>query len=156
MSPASNQRFSALRLPVDLRLRRILVVDSDDTSREILLRRLAALHLHELRVASSGMEAYDLLQRAEVPIDLLITELDLPGHDGYALIRSIRNSRDLADPQIAIIAVSGVKDGQILSRLQRLDVVSLLVKPVTGRKLFDAISVALRNTKPRPPEVKTL
>lgn len=117
---------------------------------------LARLHLGEVREAVNSAEAYDILQRAEVPVDLLITELNLPGHDGFALIRSIRASPDLPDPNIAIVALSTSRDGNMLSRLQKLDVVSLLVKPVGSRVLFERIIQALRHVKPRPPEVKTL
>ena len=147
---------NTLRLPVDLRLRRILLVDPDNRARLSIRRMLARLHLGEVREAVNSAEAYDVLQRAEVPVDLLITELNLPGHDGFALIRSIRNSPDLPDPHIAIVAMSAHRDGNILSRLQKLDVASLLVKPVGSRVLFERITQALRNVKPRPPEVKTL
>lgn len=147
---------NALRLPVDIRVRRILLVEPDNRVRLSICRMLARLHLGEVREAVNSAEAYDILQRAEVPVDLLITELNLPGHDGFALIRSIRNSPDLPDPNIAIVALSSSRDGNMLSRLQKLDVVSLLVKPVGSRVLFERIIQALRHVKPRPPEVKTL
>jgi PleD family two-component response regulator len=147
---------NALRLPVDLRLRRILLVDPDNRTRLSVRRMLDRLHLGEVREAVNSAEAYDILQRAEVPVDLLITELDLPVHDGFALIRGIRNSPELPDPHIAIVAMSTQRDGNILSRLQKLDVVSLLVKPVGSRVLFVRIIQALRSVKPRPPDVKTL
>ena len=147
---------SSLRLPVDLRLRRILLVDPDNRVRLSVRRMLARLHLGEVREAVSGAEAYDVLQRAEVPVDLLITELNLPGHDGYALIRGIRNSPDLSDPNMAIVALTDTRDGTTLSRLQKLDVVGIVVKPVGSRALFEQIVLALRSVKPKPPEVKIL
>lgn len=147
---------SSLRLPVDLRLRRILLVDPDNKTRLSVLRMLSRLHLGEVREAVNSAEAYDVLQRAEVPVDLMITELNLPVHDGFALIRSIRNSPDLPDPNIAIVALSESRDGTTLSRLQKLDVASLLIKPVGSRMLFERIILALRSVKPKPPEVKTL
>ena len=156
VSSLPHSGTNSLRLPVDLRLRRILLVEPDNRLRLSICRMLARLHLGEVREAVNSAEAYDVLQRAEVPVDLLITELDLPVHDGFALIRSIRNSPDLPDPNIAIVAMSDSRDGVVLTRLQKLDVVSLLVKPVGSRILFERIIQALRNVKPRPPEVKTL
>jgi len=154
--PLPHSGTSNLRLPVDIRLRRILLVDPDNRSRTAVMTMLARLHLGEVREAVNSSEAYDVLQRSEVPIDLLITELDLPVHDGFALIRSIRNSPDLPDPSIAIVAMAASVDGNTLSRLQKVDVVSLLVKPVGSKMLFDRILLALRSVKPKPPEVKTL
>src|SRR3546814_1926263 len=67
---------SSLRLQVDLRLRRILLVDQDKRTRQSVQRMLARLHLGEVREAVNSAEAYDVLQRAAVPVDRKSTSLN--------------------------------------------------------------------------------
>ncbi|WP_341703895.1 response regulator [Ferrovibrio sp.] len=140
-----------MRLPVDIRLRRILLADPDEAARTSLMRMLARLQLGDVRETTTSTETYDILQRAEVPIDLLITELTLPPHDGFALIRSIRGNPNLACTAIPIVAMTAAADGGVLSRLQKLDVPSLLVKPVRSAALFSRITLALRSTPQKRP-----
>ena len=72
---------------LDLRGIKILVVDDEADARSIVARCLGNAGA-EVRPASSAREALDLL-RAEKP-DLLISDIGMPGEDGYTLIRRIR------------------------------------------------------------------
>ncbi len=65
----------------------ILVVDDDD-----LLRRMLEMYLSRRRykvfTASSADQAMEIAQREkDTPIDLLITDIGIPGADGFELAR---------------------------------------------------------------------
>jgi signal transduction histidine kinase len=66
---------------------RVLVVDAHDDSREVLALMLN-IYGAEVVTAMSAPEAYELVRQA--PVDILVSDLGLPGQDGYALIRQLR------------------------------------------------------------------
>lgn len=80
----------------------ILVVDD-----EVLIRLVIAEYLREcgFRVfeAADGDEAIKILQSAELPIDLVFSDVQMPNLDGFGLARWIRENR----PQIQVLLASG-------------------------------------------------
>lgn len=90
--------------------RKILVVDDARFFREMILDLLAPLNLPVL-LAPDGESALETARR-EHP-RLVILDLNLPGMDGYALIRSLRTEPALEG--LRILAMSGVfrKDGDV-------------------------------------------
>ena len=86
----------------DRRPPRILVVDDERSMREMLqivLRREG----YEVLLAENGRAALDMLEKE--PVDLLISDIKMPGLDGYELIKTIRATPKLAD--IPAIALTG-------------------------------------------------
>ncbi len=79
---------------------RILVVDDDERIRALIRRGLKKLG-HEVVEAGDGAAALERL-RAD-PVDLLITDLYMPGMEGLELIQKAR----AAWPELDIIAISG-------------------------------------------------
>jgi len=75
-----------LEYPPELRGLKVLVVDDEPEARELLLTLLAEGGA-ETRQASSAVEALDAI--AERP-DVVISDIGMPGMDGYELIRRIR------------------------------------------------------------------
>lgn len=81
----------------------VLVVDDDPSSREIL--RLA-FELHEAQVseASNAEEALELL--ASRPVKLLVSDIGMPGQDGYRLMRRLRQGEILKARNLPAIALT--------------------------------------------------
>jgi signal transduction histidine kinase/ActR/RegA family two-component response regulator len=66
----------------------ILVVDDEGDARR-LVRHILATRGAEVHEAASGEEALELLE--EVEPDVLVSDIAMPGMDGYTLIRKIRD-----------------------------------------------------------------
>jgi len=79
---------------------RVLVVD-DELPILAILRRALERAGYEVECAASGEEGLEAQRRA--PADLVITDILLPGMDGFLLIRELRNDQ----PDLEIIAMSG-------------------------------------------------
>jgi CheY-like chemotaxis protein len=80
---------------------KILVVDDNAVSRELLRYVLKPLGL-EIVEAASGLEALE--QIAEVRPDVVLLDLDMPGLDGYGVLREIRHKLEWAG--LRVIAVT--------------------------------------------------
>ncbi|GMU09128.1 hybrid sensor histidine kinase/response regulator [Corallococcus caeni] len=74
------------------RRRRILVVDDSPLTRELVANLLEAVGYDTLR-AADGPSALDLLDQAGPPVELVVTDLEMPEMDGVELTRRLK-----ADP----------------------------------------------------------
>jgi len=84
----------------------VLVVDDEADARE-LLRRLLAERGCDVATACSAEEALTLL--AAGPCDVLLTDIGMPGTDGYELLRRVRAAND-AQKAIAVTAFARPED----------------------------------------------
>jgi len=80
-----------------------MVVDDDAGLRSALTRALTHVGYH-VRGAADGAEALRLQQ--DVPADLVLTDVYMPGEDGLAEIRELRAGW----PDVKIVAMSGAVD----------------------------------------------
>ena len=82
----------------------VLVVEDDDDSREMLVVGLghAGVRVREARSAAEAVAAY-----VACPPDLLVSDIGMPGEDGYALIRTIREHDEQRGRRTLAIAMTG-------------------------------------------------
>ena len=88
----------------------VLIVDSDPDSTS-LLALIFEQDGVEILVAASANEAIDILQQNKP--DLLISELRLPGEDGYSLIRKVKAiefERKIQLPAVALTTSTSDRD----------------------------------------------
>lgn len=76
---------------------RVLVVDSDPDSCELLVLLLSQYGI-ETTIATCASEA--IAQIHQIPPDLLISEIWLPGEDGYSLIHQVKTLETTLHVQI--------------------------------------------------------
>jgi two-component system KDP operon response regulator KdpE len=123
---------------------RVLVVDDEPK----LARTLKAI-LHgngfEPILAATGEEALELLDRHHP--DLILLDLVLPGIDGLAVCRAIRQDRHL-DVPILILSAQGDEDAKV----EALDLGAddYLTKPFGTKELLARMRVALRRASGKP------
>jgi CheY-like chemotaxis protein len=128
----------------------ILVTDDNEVNRKVLAKQLDVLGYRCL-VASSGDEALALLAREAV--DLLITDLQMPGMDGVELARRV--DAMLGDPARAlpIVLMSANADAPLASA-ERALFGAILVKTSRLSTLGAALERLLpARTRPRPAHV---
>ena len=118
----------------------VLVVD-DHADVRISIRRTLEEAGHRVLDAADGELGLRLLETT--PIDIVITDLFMPGQDGIVLLRQIR--KDF--PAVKVIAISGGGFGGKLDLLKDavlLGASSALRKPFTQDQLLGALEAALR------------
>ncbi len=119
----------------------ILIVDDDYDMLELLQRNLANQHFHTYK-ATSVTEAIDILKLSS--IDLLITDLQMPGINGLELIKYV----DEHFPEIPKLVITGFPslDGAI--NAMRSGALDYLVKPFTQEELKTAVEKSLLEVRP--------
>lgn len=131
----------ALAQPVPARSRRghLLFVDDEAIVREITAEGLRAAGF-VVRVAAAAAEALDILATAE-KVDLLVSDLSMPGMDGLVLIQNAQRRR----PGLPAILLTGyATDAAELALGGALSgTFSLLRKPVDAKVLADRVAVLL-------------
>lgn len=122
---------------------RVLVVEDEPDTRNLLVMLLELCHAQVLS-ASSAQEARELVA-AEAP-DLMISDIGMPGGDGYALIRDVRSmpvDRVSRVPAIALTAYARAEDRD---RALRAGFDEHLSKPVEPSDLMRAIASLARSS----------
>lgn len=114
---------------------KILIVDDDESMREVMRITLAGLG-HQIHEVGNGIDALKSA-RAECP-DLVILDVMMPGVDGYEICYLIKTTPELRHTRVILFTI----------RDQEVDIVSgkgaladaYLVKPFEPDKLLAAIA----------------
>ena len=104
---------------------RFLVVDDSSTMRRIIKNALKANGHADVIEAENGEGAMAQLQAG--PVDLVITDWNMPGMNGLELVAAIRGSEALKQVPVLMITTVAEKD-EILKAMQT-GVTNYLVKP---------------------------
>jgi CheY-like chemotaxis protein len=126
------------RVPGELPLRglRILSVDDDPGTREML--HAALQHLGAtVESAADVREALDKLRRA--PPDVLVSDIGLPGEDGYDLIRQVRELAADRGRDVPAVALTGYARVQDQQAVLAAGYQAFAAKPVDLADLVEAI-----------------
>ena len=127
---------------------RILVVDDNKTNRRILhgmLTRWGA----QPTCADGGREALlklDAACGAARPYQLILTDMHMPGMDGFGLVEEIRSRPEIL-PVTVVMLTSAGHSGDA-EHCRRLGIHSYLYKPVRRQELLAAILRALGHPQP--------
>jgi len=114
---------------------KVLVVDDNKTSRRILEGMLRGWELN-VKCVESGEAALRELNGGEYA--LVVTDRNMPGMDGFALISRMRATPGLAGTKILLLSSAGQRgDGE---RCKELGVAALLVKPIRRLELREAVA----------------
>ena len=136
-----------------LRDRRILVVDDEADAREVIatiLERGGA----EVLVAASAPEALAILKREEP--DVLVADIEMPGEDGYSLIRKIRTlprERGGHTPAVALTAYASASDR---SRLLDAGFNQHVPKPVQASHFVTVVAILATSNHGGNPQTAAL
>lgn len=123
---------------------RILLVEDNDDSREMLEILFAQYDL-ELTAVTTAAEALESFKQA--PPDLLISDIGLPGEDGYALIRKIRQLPPAEGGLVPAIALTGYASLQDRDLALKDGYQEHISKPIDINKLIELIKKLLNREK---------
>ncbi len=109
-------------MPNIVESRTILIVDDEERLRKALARSLSQENCQVL-TAASGDEAVRILRKKK--IDLVVTDLVMPGMDGLTLVKNIKST----DPSIKVIIITAYGTTESWQEAEALGVSCCLAKP---------------------------
>lgn len=117
--------------------RKILLVDDSSTSRMITKRcfEMTVDPDVEFLEAPDGAAALDMLQKT--PVDLVVTDINMPKMDGVTFVWKVRMHPETAD--VPVVVLSSMKNDRLKSALQGLGVEIFIQKPVSPAKIAEYV-----------------
>ena len=128
-----------------LRGRRVLAVDDDESTQELVATMLLMYGV-SVRTAGRAVQALQIL--SDWRPDVLLTDIAMPGEDGYALMRRVRA---LPPPLggIPAVALTAYTDPQSMQNAFAAGFDAHLGKPLEPHVLADALSKVMRLRRAR-------
>src|SRR5246127_268106 len=120
---------------------RILVVDDEDSIREIVSSMLASAN-YQCRQAASGLEALALLDSGE-EFELMLSDLMMAGMDGIGLLEKTKERY----PDMPVVMVTAVHDISVALTAIRNGAYDYLLKPLEREQLVNIVRRALENRR---------
>ena len=111
---------------------KILIVDDEQFVRDLLVKILVRRGHHVVAVATADAA---LAALEEQRIDLLLTDVVMPGMDGFDLLRRAKN----AHPDIRVIVLTGHARSQCISDFLLFGADEYLAKPFQVHELVAAV-----------------
>lgn len=117
----------------------ILIVDDDDSVRDVLYDLFADEHLvHAAATAERALSFID-----EQPYDVVLTDISMPGLSGLELLGHLRQTR----PGTPVIVISGIGDRTHAEGLMRLGAFNFILKPFRLEEVEQAVAYALEHSR---------
>ncbi len=113
----------------------VLVIDDNTTNRTIFHQQLSAwgMRCDLAKDAPEGLRLLRAAQRGGRAYAIVVMDMQMPGMDGMALARIIKEDADLAPVQIVLLSSMMVND--LTTRAQGIGIAACLTKPVRQHHL---------------------
>jgi CheY-like chemotaxis protein len=121
----------------DLSDLKVLVVD-DEPDAQVLICRLLKDCGADVRATGSADEAMQLL--SDRPPDVLISDIGMPGVDGYEFLRRVRRHDDGQVARVPAVALTAFARSEDRTRALRAGFLAHVAKPVEPAELIATIA----------------
>ncbi len=118
---------------------RILFCEDNPTIRRLLTVALRGGE-HDIELVADGAEGLALAERWRP--DLIVTDISMPGLDGFELVRSVRSHPVLS--RVPVLVMSATMEREKLESIVERGPNGYLTKPFSPQSLRQAIERALR------------
>ena len=117
---------------------RILLAEDDAATRDLVQRALG-LDGHKVTVTQDGTEALEKVQATPTGFDVLITDVQMPGLDGIALVEK----SFAVNSGLRVVLMSGFADELSRAAHLKAKIARVITKPFTLEQIRSAVKSAL-------------
>ncbi len=118
---------------------KVLIVDDNEVSREILKEQMSAFGVDAVTVASGKAAIQEVKnQSAHKPFDLVIMDWRMPEMDGIETAQTILGDKSIEHTPMAIM-VSAFGREEVARKAEKIGIQNFLMKPINQSLLFDTI-----------------
>ena len=141
MSSMQSQKFEKIAHTLA-----VLVIDDNQYARKIVRNILSGFGIKTIHEAVDGVAGLEVV-RATSP-DIIILDWAMPLLNGTEFMRCIRSLGESPAPDVPVILLTGHSSRSLVIEMARLGVNEFLVKPVSGKALFDRMMTIMTNPRP--------
>ena len=116
--------------------KRVLAVDDNPSMRTLLYDALSFLG-YEVVAAGSGVDGFE--QFIQTSFDLVITDCQMPGMDGWQLAALVKK----VSTRTPVIMVTGQDEYAVMDKMQDSDIDYIMFKPFKLDDLYTTVLVSL-------------
>ena len=133
------------RKEMDLRGKRVLLVEDNELNREIAQIVLEDIGM-KVECAVNGMDGVEKVENSPSPFDIVLMDIQMPEMDGYEAARRIRNLKDSAKASVPILSMTANAfpedrrkafeagmDGHVPKPLENNTLVSEIIEAILSR-----------------------
>jgi two-component system, cell cycle sensor histidine kinase and response regulator CckA len=124
---------------VTVKQRATVLLVEDEPSLRALTRDVLKEAGYTVFDAPDGFQALEIAKRSDIPIDLLLTDVIMPGMSG----RSLADALDVSRPDTRVLFMSGYTDGEIETQGVLETGTSILRKPFSQSELLRRVQECL-------------
>jgi PAS domain S-box-containing protein len=122
---------------------RVLIADDNADMRDYLSRLLAVRF--EVDSVADGEQALAMARRAQP--DLILTDVMMPGLDGFALLQKLRADPELRNVPVVVLSARAGEDAKVEGLKRGAD--DYLVKPFSARELLARVAANIEMSRSR-------
>ncbi len=141
------KRIGTADVDVDIKGIRVLLVDDEKDARALVTTLLESCHA-VVTAAESADDAVTLLQKGK--FDLLVSDIGMPGEDGYSLIQRVRSLDPSAGGDIPAIALTAYARFEDRVKAIAAGFQMHVAKPVEPVELITVVAAAVGRNCPAP------
>lgn len=149
----ANEQNLYLSTPDILKGSRILIVDDNDTTRNILLQQLRSVEVlvEEANAGERGLELLKTAAKNNEPFEVAVIDLNMPGLNGVELSKLIKEEPALR--KTSILLMPSIDDHGVLRNIKRMGIDAYIFKPIRQTDFYRELSKLLgKNTNDGPDE----
>jgi len=139
-SDAAVPQAGNVNQTINLRKKRILVIDDNKTSRHIIRQALTP-HGPTIEEAPDAASGWSILTEASSPFDLVIVDQEMPGTSGVDLAKRIRRDSHLKTVKIVMLTTWS---GLSCDMKQQLHISAAIAKPIKQSRLASTLTPILQ------------
>ena len=118
----------------------LLIIEDDKNIRQFM-REFLSYYDYRVLVAPDSERGLEQVERFGDQIDLIISDINMPGHSGYRLLEELRNR----DSELPCLVITGDPAAPQALRLRELSHCGLLAKPFLGDELIAEVQRMLQD-----------
>jgi EAL domain-containing protein (putative c-di-GMP-specific phosphodiesterase class I) len=123
---------------------KFLAVEDHEFQRGMLLKMLARLGATQVSTAADGYAALEIVMAPGAAIDIIISDLDMPGMDGLEFMRHVGEAHIPVSIILASALESVLLDSvETMTRAYGVKILGVIQKPITPEKLAALIKLHL-------------
>ncbi len=123
----------------DLTGRGVVLLIEDETPVRAFAARALKLRGYEVLEAASGEEALEILADPALAIDVIVSDVVMPGMDGPSCVRAARKGR----PDVRVVFVSGYAEDSLKRSMEGIGACHFLAKPFSLNELTAKVKECL-------------